>query len=280
MKYIKRFNEAVNSVIDLTDQYKSGSINHKAQVGEVISINHNGSWIHGEVFLTKDMMGYHGGFINNIDEYMNKTALYLTRSIKGATFWNLKGLPYTRVYEVKIKDGIKFIGSSPAGHDHNGLNDEKKALLPMGIFGMCDNNFKNNTHDTNKGAMGSEGLVLDKSVIAEFRAIPFKELLENEEVKKTRVYEDFVKWYHELKTFIFYTMEEYKEYEKNLSHLSSDNPFDVHVIDFNTIPEISDKIDQTIESMEPTKLRDFIKSKGITFRGVASHVAKGAALQR
>lgn len=269
MRYIKSFNESVNSTIDLTDQYESGSINHKAKVGEVIEISPGGSWIKGEVFLTKGMIGYHGGLINNIDEYMNKTAIYLTRSIKGATFWNLKKLPYTRVYEVKIKDGSKFIaGRGPAGLDSNGLNDEKKALLPMGIFGMVDNNFKNNTHFPNEGTTGSEGLVLDKSVIAEFRVIPFKELLENEEVKKCRVYDQFVKWYNELKTFIFYTMEEYKEYEKKKNLDWKGSYFDslTHVIDFNTIPEISDKIDQTIENMESSKLKDFIESKGITFR--------------
>jgi hypothetical protein len=260
MKYIKLFESFEPKEIDITDQYKSGNITHKAEVGEVITINKDGSWIHGEVFLTKDMIGYHGGLINNIDEYMNKTGLYLTRSMVSAFFWNLKNLPYTRVYEVKIKDGSKFIGGrGPSGLDHNGLSDEKKALLPMDIVGMSDDNFKNNKHNVNLGTSGSEGLILDRSAIAEFRVIPFKEILQNEELKKHHLYKNFVEWHHELKEQIFYTMEEYKDYKKNLEKLDLMSRL-THKIDFNSIPKISDKIDQTIENMDTEKLKAFIKS--------------------
>jgi hypothetical protein len=259
MKYIKLFESFETKEIDLTNQYKSGNITHKAKVGEVITINTDTNWIHGEVFLTKDMIGYHGGLINNIDEYMNKTGLYLTRSMMSAFFWNLKNLPYTRVYEVKIKDGSKFIGGiGPGGLDYNGLSDEKKALLPMGIVGMSDKNFKNNTH-TGTGTAGSEGLILDRSAIVEFRVIPFKEILQNEEVKKHHLYKNFVEWYHQLKEQIFYTMEEYKEYEKSLGEVDIFSSLN-YEIDFNSIPKISDKIDQTIENMDTEKLKAFIKS--------------------
>ena len=265
MKYLKRFNQSWNKDskvllkedIDLTDQYKSGNINHKAEVGEVITINNDSNWIHGEVFLTDNIIGYHGGLINNIDEYMNKTALYLTRSIGGSLTWNKKNLAYTRVYEVKIKNGSKFIGGrGPAGLDYDGLDDEKMTLVPMGIVGMSDENFKNNTH-TEHGTYGSEGLVLDRSAIEEFRVVPFKELIQNEKVKKhlgEKNYKNFVNWYEQLKTQIFITMEEYKEYEKNL------DPFLTNEIDFNSIPKISDKIDQTIENMDKEELKSLIVS--------------------
>jgi hypothetical protein len=262
MKYIKLFESFETKEIDLTDQYKSGNITHKAKVGEVIEIRKpDTSWIKGEVFLTKDMIGYHGGLINNIDEYMNKTALYLTRSMYSTLTWNIKGLPYTRVYEVKIKNGSKFIGCSPAGQNHDGLNDEKMTLVPMGIVGMSDKNFKNNTH-TGTGTAGSEGLILDRSAIVEFRVIPFKELIQNEKVKKhlgDKYYKNFVEWYHQLKEQIFYTMEEYKEYEKSLGEVDIFSSLN-YEIDFNSIPKISDKIDQTIENMDTEKLKAFIKS--------------------
>ena len=266
MKYIKLFENFETKEIDLTDQYKNGNITHKAEVGEVITINTDTNWIHGEVFLTDNIIGYHGGLINNIDEYMNKTALYLTRSIGAALTWNKRDLVYTRVYEFKIKNGSKFIGGrGPAGLDYDGLNDEKKTLVPMGIVGMSDNNFKNNTH-TEYGTYGSEGLILDRSAIEEFRVVPFKELIQNEKVKKhlsEKNYKNFVNWYHQLKEQIFYTMEEYKEYEKSLGDPTKAMGYLqilTHKIDFNSIPKISDKIDQTIENMDTEKLKAFIKS--------------------
>ena len=258
MKYIKLFENFEPKEIDLTNQYKSGNIKHKAEVGEVIKINTDTNWIRGEVFLTDNIIGYHGGLINNIDEYMNKTALYLTRSIGAALTWNKKNLAYTRVYEVKIKNGSKFIvGRGPAGLDYDGLDDEKKTLIPMGIVGMSDKNFKNNTHN-DYGTYGSEGLVLDRGAIEEFRVVPFKELIQNEKVKKhlsEKNYKNFVNWYEQLKTQIFYTMEEYKEYEKSL-----EDPWLTHEIDFNSIPKISDKIDQTIENMDIEDLKALITS--------------------
>ena len=70
-------------------------------------------------------------------------------------------------------------------------------------------------------------------------------------------YKNFVNWYEQLKTQIFITMEEYKEYEKSLGDM---DPFSTNEIDFNSSPKISDKIDQTIENMDKEELKSLIVS--------------------
>jgi hypothetical protein len=152
----------------------------EAKPGETIEVQADLP-IRGEVYLTDSDIAYHGGLIDNIDDYLSKTALYLTKSKGGAVSWNLKGHLFTRLYEVKIKKGSKFINSSPAGKDAstNRLNDEKDALLPLGIVGMTDNKFRSNI----EGDVMSEALILDKSAIESFRVVPFREILNDENLK-------------------------------------------------------------------------------------------------
>jgi hypothetical protein len=141
--------------------------------------------IKGEVYITDVDIAYHGGLIDNIDDYLSKTALYITKSKGSAVSWNLKGHLFTRLYEVKIKKGSKFINSSPAGLDAstNRLNDEKEVLLPLGIVGMADNGFRHNI----EGNVMTEGLILHKSAIESFRVVPFREILNDKNLRNRNV---------------------------------------------------------------------------------------------
>jgi hypothetical protein len=156
----------------------------QANPGETIEVQADVP-IKGEVYLTDSDIAYHGGLIDNIDDYLSKTGLYLTKSKGSAVSWNKKGHLFTRLYEVKIKKGSKFINSSPAGHDasENRLNDEKEALLPLGIVGMADNELRHN----NKGSVMSEGLILHKSAIESFRVVPFREILNDDNLRNRNV---------------------------------------------------------------------------------------------
>ena len=156
----------------------------QAKPGETIEVQAD-TLIVGEVYLTDSDIAYHGGLIDDIDDYLLKTALYLTKNKASAVRWNLKGRVFTRLYEVRIKKGSKFINSSPGGRDvsENRLNDEKEALLPLGIVGMTDKNFRNNID----GNSMSEGLILDKSAIENFRVVPFREILNDENLKNQNV---------------------------------------------------------------------------------------------
>jgi len=152
----------------------------QANPGETIEVQAD-LLIKGEVYLTDSDIAYHSGIIDNIDDYLSKTALYLTKKKGSAVSWNKKGFVFTRLYEVRIKKGSKFINSSPAGGDvsDNRLNDEKEALLPLGIVGMADNNFRNNI----EGNVMSEGLILHKSAIESFRVVPFREILNDDNLR-------------------------------------------------------------------------------------------------
>jgi hypothetical protein len=156
----------------------------EAKPGETIEVQADLP-IRGEVYLTDSDIAYHGGLIDNIDDYLSKTALYLTKKKGAAVSWNKKGHLFTRLYEVKIKKGSKFINSSPAGHDAstNRLNDEKEALLPLGIVGMTDNKFRSNIEDN----VMSEALILDKSAIESFRVVPFREILNDKNLRNRNV---------------------------------------------------------------------------------------------
>ena len=153
----------------------------EAKPGETIEVQADLP-IRGEVYLTDSDIAYHGGLIDNIDDYLSKTGLYLTKSKGDAVSWNLKGHLFTRLYEVKIKKGSKFINSSPAGKDAstNRLNDEKEALLPLGIVGMTDNKFRSNIDG---GDVMTEGLILHKSAIESFRVVPFREILNDKNLR-------------------------------------------------------------------------------------------------
>ena len=155
----------------------------EAKPGEIIEVQAD-NLIKGEIYLTDSDIAYHGGLIDDIDDYLSKTALYLTKNKASAVRWNKKDHVFTRLYEVRIKKGSKFINSSPAGGDEstNRLNDEKEALLPLGIVGMADHNFRNNI-----GNNMSEGLILDKSAIESFRVVPFREILNDENLKNQNV---------------------------------------------------------------------------------------------
>jgi len=157
----------------------------EAKPGETIEVQADLP-IRGEVYLTDSDIAYHGGLIDNIDDYLSKTGLYLTKSKGSAVSWNLKGYLFTRLYEVKIKKGSKFINSSPAGKDTstNRLNDEKDTLLPLGIVGMTDNKFRSNNIE---GDVMTEGLILHKSAIESFRVVPFREILNDKNLRNTNL---------------------------------------------------------------------------------------------
>jgi TusA-related sulfurtransferase len=159
----------------------------EAKPGEIIEVQADNP-IKGEVYLTDSDIAYHGGVIDNIEDYLSKTALYLTKKKTSAVSWNKRGHVFTRLYEVKIKKGSKFINFTPAGVDasDNRLNDEKEALLPLGIVGMADNKFRNNIQDK----VMSEAIILDKSAIENFRVVPFREILNDENLRNLNLRRD------------------------------------------------------------------------------------------
>lgn len=177
----KEMREQINRVRNWKQFLNENNEIKEAKPGEIIEVQADDNTIKGEVYLTDSDIAYHGGLIDNIDDYLSKTALYLTKKKGAAVSWNKTGLLFTRLYEVKIKKGSKFINSSPAGHDAstNRLNDEKEALLPLGIVGMTDNKFRSNIEDK----VMSEALILDKSAIESFRVVPFREILNDENLK-------------------------------------------------------------------------------------------------
>ena len=180
----KEMREQINRVRNWKQFLNENNEIKEAKPGEIIEVQAD-SPIKGEVYLTDSDIAYHGGLIDNIDDYLSKTALYLTKKKGAAVSWNKTGLLFTRLYEVKIKKGSKFINSSPAGHDAstNRLNDEKEALLPLGIVGMTDNEFRSNI----EGNVMSEALILDKSAIESFRVVPFREILNDENLRNRNV---------------------------------------------------------------------------------------------
>jgi hypothetical protein len=249
--------EKAKRSIDLTDQYKSGDITHKAKPGEVIRISPSGNWIYGEVYLTEgNDIAYHGGFINDLSQFMNKRkGLYLTRSLLSAWSWPGVSMKqdYRRVYEVKIKSNSLFIDSSPAGQDSgssSGLEDEYSALTPMGIKGMSDENFRNHTHGEGEGTTGSEGLILDINAIESFRPIPFSELIKNDDLKSysSRRFEAFSKWYKSIKSVVehnFFRDEYLKKYPNDVF---GEN-------ELNFYKSISKQVEDKIDSLSDTELK-------------------------
>jgi hypothetical protein len=177
MRYLKIFEDWKQFLNENTDI-------KQAKPGEIIEVQADLP-IKGEVYITDADIAYHGGLIDDIDDYLSKTALYVTKSKDSALRWNKKQLVFTRLYEVKIKKGSKFINSSPGGHDasENVLNDEKEALLPLGIVGMADKDFRFNI----EGNVMSEGLILHKSAIESFRVVPFREILNDKNLRNQNV---------------------------------------------------------------------------------------------
>jgi len=176
--------EQINRVRNWKQFLNENNDAKEAKPGETIEVQADGL-IKGEVYLTDSNVAYHGGLIDNIDDYLSKTALYLTKNKGSALSWNLKGYVFTRLYEVMIKKDSKFINSSPAGRDSSTrrLNDEKEALLPLGIVGMADDKFRSNI----EGKPMSEGLILHKSAIESFRVVPFREILNDENLRNRYV---------------------------------------------------------------------------------------------
>lgn len=261
--------------IDLTDQYKSGNITHEAKPGDVIKIGHQ--WIYGEVYLTQgNDVGYHGGFIRDLNEFMDKRkGLYLTKSLESA--WRWPGVAmrqnYRRVYEVKIKSGSLFIDSSPAGQDEgsaHGLEDEHNALIPMGIEGMADENFRYDKHTEGEGTTGSEALILNVSAIESFRAIPFSELIKNENLKSNspRAFEKFSNWYYKLKDKVMekYFFDELQNARTSFDEYLKNNPNKSYV-DFlmstdtkleNFKKSISQQLEDIIDSLSDDELKNLV----------------------
>jgi hypothetical protein len=255
----------------------------ESKPGEIIEVQADDNTIKGEVYLTDSDIAYHGGLIDNIDDYLSKTALYLTKKKTSAVSWNKQGHVFTRLYEVKIKKGSKFINSSPAGNDasDNRLNDEKEALLPLGIVGMADHKFRNNI----QGGGMSEALILDKIAIESFRVVPFREILNDENLKNQNyIYQSEVTSNLGLIGKDLFTIEAFynsicakvfrKKYPDITQKIKSGvaNPFHKKggsidgLLQWNIITyiyknkNIQSEIDNIVESMSNDELREFILS--------------------
>ncbi len=276
MKYLKLFEYWKQFLNENTDI-------KQAKPGEIIEVQAD-TPIKGEVYITDADIAYHGGLIDDIDDYLSKTALYLTKKKVSAVRWNKKGHLFTRLYEVKIKKGSKFINSSPGGTDasENRLNDEKEALLPLGIVGMADNEFRNNI----EGNAMSEGLILDKSAIESFRVVPFREILNDENLRNQNVknVSDSSLLTFELDTIVtiekFYDSICAKVFKKKYPDITqkiksgelNKSPFRVYPLkDEYSLKDIimyiyknkniQSEIDSIVESMSNEELRKFILSK-------------------
>ncbi len=280
MRHIKLFEEFQGEVIDLSNDYIKGNpITYKAKPGDRIKVERidpgfNGDipqlWLGGQVYLTEgdNDIAYHGGLIDqiadNIEDYIQKKGgLYLTRSLRGAWAWRggvtTGGKPeITRVYEVKIKKGSLFLEDSPAAQDSDGgLRDERDLLTKIGIQGMADKNFRSNTHDrTNPGTTGSEGLILNSRSIASFRSIPFSELAENEDIKRSHLYDEFLRWYEGMKEALAWNLhkqsEEYERFKREGGYSGSDFADEDPWKDF--LPTISKEIEEKFESLTTKEL--------------------------
>ena len=280
--------QQINRVKNWKQFLNENNLIKEAKPGEIIEVMAD-NLIKGEVYLTDSDIAYHGGVIDNIEDYLSKTALYLTKNKASAVRWNKKELVFTRLYEVKIKSGSKFINSSPAGGDasDNRLNDEKEALLPLGIVGMADNDFRNNI----QGNAMSEAIILDKSAIENFRVVPFREILNDENLKNQNVknVSDSRLLTFELNTLVtiekFYNSICAKVFRKKYPDITQkiksgegelvDNiyrtfglyPLDdkaLHSIIIKYIyknKNIQSEIDNIVESMSNDELREFILSK-------------------
>ena len=271
-----KYDEQSKRKINLTSQYESGNITYKAKPGDVIAIDQSGSdWIYGEVYLTEgNDISYHGGFINDLNQFMNKRkGLYLTRSLGGAWAWPGVSMKqdYRRVYEVKIKSKSLFIQSSPAGKDSSsafGLQDEYNALTPMGIQGMSDKNFRNNTHEEDSGGTtGSEGLIFNVNAIESFRPIPFSELIINNKLKSNypEAFKKFSEWYDKIKKIVMqkYFSDEFKNNTTSFEEYQKNNP-GASYVDYimapdtkkeNFIKSISKQIEDKIDSLSDDELK-------------------------
>jgi len=254
-------------------KFESFSYNESAEVkpGEILDLSDIGINIKGEVYLTEEIEpAYHGGIIDNIDTYLDKYALYLTHKKRSAAAWNLgasrSGWSFTRTYEVKIKKGIKFIECSPAGIDASiGLNRIENALIPLGIVGMVDRNFRNNiptAPHSNTGVM-NEGLIFDKSSIESFRVIPFREIFNDEKIRHPGI-EEMEKRYIQVSEKIFQENQElYNDFKNKLESGEIVNPFIRYKKGneskfiyryLTTHKDIQSKIDNIIESMSNVDL--------------------------
>lgn len=273
--------ERSKRVIDLTGQYESGNITHNAKPGDVIRINPGYGWIYGEVYLTQgNDVGYHGGFIRDLNDFMDKRkGLYLTKSLADAWAWPGVAMTqnYRRVYEVKIKSGSLFIDSSPAGQDEGsarGLEDEHNTLTQMGIVGMADKNFRYGKHVEGVGTTGSEALILDVSAIESFRAVPFSELIRNDELKsnKSMAFEKFSKWYDKLKEKVmekyFYnelqnaktSRDEYQKNNPNKSYVDFLMSTDTKLENFKK--SMSQQLEDIIDSLSDDEVIEILQKSG------------------
>ena len=263
MNYLKKFDSfSYNESVD-------------TKPGEILDLPDIG--IKGEVFLTEEIeTAYHGGIIDNIDTYLDKYALYLTHKKRGAAAWTLgasrRGWSFTRTYEVKIKKGSKFIEFSPAGMDQAyGLNRIENVLVPLGIVGMVDRNFRNNiptAPHSNTGAM-NEGLIFDKSSIESFRVIPFREIFNDEKIRHPGI-EEMEKRYIQVSEKIFQENQElYNDFKNKLESGEIANPFlrykkgnESKFISqyLRTHKDIQSKIDNIIESMSNVDLDKYFSN--------------------
>lgn len=243
--------------IDINKQCESGNITHKAKPGEYILCN---SSIYGDVYLTTDEhKGYHGGLFDDVVDFIEnkRGGLYLTKSIAGAWGWpGVSKKPIIRrVYEVIIKKNSLFINKSPGGTDQgsaSGLWDEKDVLLKLGIDGMADKNYRFSTHMEGEGATGSEALVVNSNAIQNIRVVPFKELLENEEIKSKRGFDKFEFWYKNLRlrTIQKYFLDEYENFQKiKLKEKGIDQPSYLDLLEdyIDEYCQNNEKVDEIIE---------------------------------
>lgn len=263
-------------------KFESFSYNESVEVkpGEILNLPDIG--IKGEVFLTGEIEpAYHGGIIDDIDNYLENYALYLTHRKQSAVTWDLganrRGWSFTRTYEVKIKKGIKFIECSPAGKDKGiGLNRIENVLVPLGVVGMVDRNFRNNIptkpYNDHLGDMApmNEGVIFDKSSIESFRVIPFREIFNDENLMKKESIKEMEKRYIEVCKKIFQENQElYNDLKNKLETGKIVEPFRKYKKGNESIfisrylekhKDIQSKIDNIIESMSNADLDKYFES--------------------
>ena len=272
MNYLKRFDSfSYNESVD-------------TKPGEILDLPDIG--IKGEVFLTEEIEpAYHGGIIDNIDTYLDKYALYLTHKKQSAVTWNLganrRGWSFTRTYEVKIKRRIKFIECSPAGKDNGiGLNRIENVLVPLGVVGMVDRNFRNNIptrpYSDHLGDMApmNECVIFDKSSIESFRVIPFREIFNDKNLMEKESIREMEKRYIDVSVKIFKENQELYNDLKNklesgefisspfrLKYKKGDEDSPSTISEYlRKNKNIQSKIDNIIESMSNADLDKYFSS--------------------
>ena len=121
----------------------------------------------------------------------------------------------------------------------------------MGIQGMSDKNFRNNTHEEDSGGTtGSEGLIFNVNAIESFRPIPFSELIINNKLKSNHpeAFKKFAKWYESMKYYVGFNFFRNEYIEKYPDDSWGEN-------EWNFYKSISKKIEDKIDELSDDVLK-------------------------